>query len=289
MLDFDLVHPDSLSEAIRLLDTDDPLVRPLSGGTGLMLMMKAGVYSPSLLVDLTGIERQHHGIHIDQDGAFHIGAMVTLSALAQNPDVLKSFPVIPEMMRRLANIRVRNVARVGGSLAHADPHMDLPPVLAALNATVTVCGPTGAREVPIVDLLSGYYETVLQQGELITEVTIPSSEGWYTIYRKVTALTHDDWPTLGVAVSMSGTHSRIRDARIAVSAVTDSVSVLADTSDALIGCRPNRVLFETYAEAAANAIDMVDDAKGSVSYKRILLAVEIRRALEAAARKCSHD
>lgn len=286
MLEFELARPQTLAEAVRLLNTEDPLVRPISGGTGLMLMMKTGVFSPSLLVDLTGIEKRYHGVHLDTAGTLRVGAMVTLSELERNRDVVKSFPVIPATMARLSNVRVRNVARVGGNLAHADPHMDLPPVLAALKATVTTRGPDGVRELPIEALSSGYYETILQQGELIAEVTVPRAGDWQTVYRKVTLRTHDDWPTVGVAVSVSGTRSRIHGARVAVSAVTDRVTVLPGTNEALLGRRPDSALFKEYAEAAASGIDTIDDSQGSASYKRSLLGVEIRRALEAAVRKC---
>lgn len=286
MLEFGLARPQTLAEAVRLLNTEDPLVRPISGGTGLMLMMKTGVFSPSLLVDLTGIEKRYHAVHLDAAGTLRIGAMVTLSELERNRDVAKSFPVIPATMARLSNVRVRNVARVGGNLAHADPHMDLPPVLAALRATVTTRGPDGVREHPIEALSLGYYETILQQGELIAEVTVPRAGDWQTVYRKVTLRTHDDWPTVGVAVSVSGTRSRIHGARIAVSAVTDRVTVLPGANEALLGRRPDSALFKEYGEAAASGIDTIDDSQGSASYKRSLLGVEIRRALEAAVRKC---
>ena len=112
-------------------------------------------------------------ITADKDG-LRIGAMTTLSALEHSTDVKKHAPVITRTMRTLSNVRVRNVATVGGALAHADPHMDLPPVLIALGATVMVIGPKGERTLAVEDLLAGYYETVLEKNELISEVRVPT-------------------------------------------------------------------------------------------------------------------
>jgi len=170
MKGFELVHPASLREAIAMLDTGDPSVRAFSGGTALMLMMKTGVFRPSRLVCLAGTETSRAAIAAKPDGALTIGALATLTGVEYSLDVIRFAPVIARAMKRLANVRVRNVARIGGSLAHGDPHMDLPPVLAALGAEVSIEGPKGQRRVAVENLYSGYYETVLTQGELIAAV-----------------------------------------------------------------------------------------------------------------------
>ena len=122
-------------------------------------------------------------------------------------------------MRTLSNVRV-DVARVGGALAHGDPHMDLPPVLAALGARVSIAGPKGNRELPVEALYSGYYETVLEKNELITAVTVPSLDARKAAYIKVTSRSADDWPSLGVAVSFALQDGAIRDPLVVVSAAT---------------------------------------------------------------------
>src|SRR5215467_14188495 len=136
MIPFDLAEPTSLAAAVKLLNPDDPTIRPIAGGTALMLMMKAGVFNPEKLVSLRKIEGRYSGISASADG-LRIGAMTTLSALEHSPEVRKAAPVIAQIMPRLSNVRVRNVATVGGALAHGDPHMDLPPVLMLNDATPT--------------------------------------------------------------------------------------------------------------------------------------------------------
>ncbi len=143
MTPFELLEPSSLPEAIGLLDPTDTSVRPIAGGTALMLMMKAGVFRPTRLVSLRKLGAKYAGIAAEPSGDLVIGAMTPLSAVEHSPEVARHAPVITRTMRRLSNVRVRNVATIGGNLAHGDPHMDLPPVLIALAAQVAVAGPKG--------------------------------------------------------------------------------------------------------------------------------------------------
>ena len=115
-------------------------MRPIAGGTALMLMLKAGVFQPTRLICLHRIEPEHGRITVGDSGELRIGAMATLRALEKDVNVAARLPVLARAMRTLSSVRVRNVARVGGALAHGDPHMDLPPVLAALGARVTIAG-----------------------------------------------------------------------------------------------------------------------------------------------------
>jgi carbon-monoxide dehydrogenase medium subunit len=137
-----------------------------------MLMMKAGVFRPTRLVSLRAIEKRS-AIAAAANGELKIGAMTPLSAVERSAAVFQHAPVITRTLRMLSNVRVRNVATVGGNLAHADPHMDLPPVLIALGARVFVAGAPGERAIPVETLFAGYFETVLKRDELITELIVP--------------------------------------------------------------------------------------------------------------------
>src|SRR5688500_10974842 len=139
MAPFELAEPRSLSQAISLLDSEG--ARSLSGGTALMLMMKAGVLRPTRLVSLRKLGLDG----IEDGGELRIGAMTTVRTLETSHLIKKNCRVIARTLRTLSNVRVRNVATVGGALAHADPHMDLPPLLVALGARVTIAGPRGER------------------------------------------------------------------------------------------------------------------------------------------------
>jgi carbon-monoxide dehydrogenase medium subunit len=281
MMPFELAEPKSLAEAIKLLDPDDAMVRPFAGGTALMLMMKAGVFHPTRLVSLGKIEKKYSGITAGKDG-LRIGPMTTLSMLEQSTDVKKLAPVITRTLRTLSNVRVRNVATVGGALAHADPHMDLPPVLIALGASMSVAGPQGERKLAVEDLFTGYYETVLKKNELIAELRVPAQDGKRAAYMKVTTGSADDWPALGVAVALHGDGNAVKSARVVVSAATSKAMRLPATEAVLAGQRIDEKILARAGEAAASEADFIADVRGSVSYKRELLRVYIGRAVRAA-------
>src|ERR1700689_787625 len=116
VIPFEMVEPTSLKEAVSLLDPEEPTIRPVAGGTALMLMMKAGVFQPSRLICLHKIEPDYSRIAVAGTGELQIGAMATLTQLEHDENVARLFPVLKHALRRLSNPRVRNVARVGGAL-----------------------------------------------------------------------------------------------------------------------------------------------------------------------------
>ena len=282
MIPFELVEPQSLKDAVALIDPDDPNVRPIAGGTALMLMMKAGVFQPRRLVSLRRIGGSLSAISVSADGALTIGALTPLSAVEHSAEVARHAPVIPRIMPRLSNVRVRNVATVGGALAHGDPHMDLPPVAMALGGRVRVVGGEGERELALEDLLTGYYETALAPNELIASLTLPAQGQARAAYMKITAGSADDWPALGVAVSLVAEANRINSARVVVSAATPKAMRLASVEKLLAGAKPDDKTLKAAGDAAVEEAEIIGDLRGSAAYKRELLRVYIGRAIRAA-------
>ncbi|MBM3529365.1 MAG: xanthine dehydrogenase family protein subunit M [Alphaproteobacteria bacterium] len=281
MIPFELAEPTSLAAAVKLLDPDDETVRPIAGGTALMLMMKAGVFRPQKLVSLRKIEAKYSGIAASGDG-LRIGAMTTLNAVERSADVKKHAPVVTRTMRTLSNVRVRNVATVGGALAHGDPHMDLPPVLMALGATLTIVGPKGERKLPLEELFTGYYETVLDKNELISEVHVPSQGAKKGAYMKVTTGSADDWPALGVAVVLDADGGAIKSARVVGSAATTKATRLKAAETVLNGKTVDDKLLKAAGDAAIEESEFIADVRGSMPYKRELMRVYVGRAVRAA-------
>jgi carbon-monoxide dehydrogenase medium subunit len=282
MTPFELVEPPSLAEALKLLDPEDPGIRPIGGGTALMLMMKAGVFHPTRLVSLRKIENGFSRIETAPDGSLLVGAMTSLATLERSAVVARHAPVIVATMRRLANVRVRNVATVGGNLAHGDPHMDLPGVLMALGASVTVAGPAGERTIEVEDLFAGYYETVLGRDELITRLTVPAQGTRRAAYVKCTTGSTEDWPALGVAVSLEAEGDAVKTATVVVSAATEKVTRLTATEGVLAGARIDDAALRRAGDAAAEEAETVSDIRGSAAYKRELLRVYVGRAVRQA-------
>jgi carbon-monoxide dehydrogenase medium subunit len=277
-----MAEPKSLKEAVALLDPQEPTIRAVAGGTALMLMMKAGVFTPTRLICLHGIEPDYARIAVTAGGELRIGAMATLSEVEHDANVAARLPVLKRAMHTLSNVRVRNVARVGGALAHGDPHMDLPPVLTALGARVAISGPNGDRELPLEALYAGYYETVLDKDELITAVTVPALNGRKAAYMKVTSRSADDWPSLGVAIAFALKDGAIHNPIVVVSAATEKVTRMADAEKVLQGAAPDDAALARAGEAAVAEASILADAHGSAAYKRELLRVYLRRAVRQA-------
>src|SRR5262245_12979737 len=273
MSPFELAEPGSLREAIALLGAED--ARPLAGGTALMLMMKAGVLRPARLVSLRKLGLDQ----IRVDGELRVGAMASLRASERSAQGQAGWPAITRTLRTLSNVRVRNVATVGGALAHADPHMDLPPLLTALNAQVAISGPGGERRVPVEALYAGYLENTLARNELITHVTIPPMGERRAAYLKCTTRSADDWPAVGIAVLTDGS-----DVRIVLGAATDKPTRLVAAEKLLKGRTQDPAALKQAAEAAAAEARIEGDSHGSAAYKKQLVRVYLQRTLHEARR-----
>ncbi len=135
---------------------------------------------------------------------------------------------------------------------------------------------------PLEQLYAGYYETVLENNELITAVTVPALNGRRAAYMKVTSRTADDWPSLGVAVTFALADGRIRDPIVVVSAATEKVTRMSAAEQALHGAAPDDATLQRAADAAADEVETLSDAHGSAPYKRELLRVYLRRAIRQA-------
>ena len=277
MTPFDLLEPRSLREAAGLLDGAES--RPVAGGTAVMLMMKMGVLRPARLVSLRAVEQRYSGITAGPGGGLRFGALATLSALERSNAVKSHAPVIARALKTLSNVRVRNVATIGGHLAHADPHLDLPPVLIALGASVTIVNPAGERTLPLDQLYAGYLETTLARNELIAEVTVPAPAGRRAAYLKCTTRSADDWPALGVAIVLDADGGMVRSARIVISAATDTPTRLAKAEAALRSARVDDAVLRRAGDAAADEAAVISDQHGSAAYKRELLRVYVVRAV----------
>jgi len=288
MKSFDLIEPATLDEAVALLDPEDPGVRAIAGATALMLLMKARLFQPVRLISLRRLTGALRGVRVAErrgaeSGGLRIGAMTTLSELERSPLVRAAVPVMSRALRTLSNVRIRNVATLGGHLAHGDPHMDLPPILMTLGARVRAVSQRGERWIDMNDFAIGYYQTAIARDELIAEVEVPAQPaGVCAWYAKFTALSADDWPAVGVAVWYCANAGRIAEARIAVSAATDRPVRVAGAEAALVGASTTPAVFARAADAAADEVDPLTDIRGSAAYKREMVRVHVRRALERA-------
>jgi carbon-monoxide dehydrogenase medium subunit len=283
MKHFELVEPSTIDEALAFLDPEDARVRAIAGGTALMLMMKARLFQPARLVSLRRLNGALRGVRTDDRGGLTVGAMTTLTQLEQSPGIASAVPVVHRALRTLSNVRIRNVATLGGHLAHGDPHMDLPPILLTLGARVRAASRRGERWIDLADLFVGYYQSAVARDELITHIEIPPQpRGVHAWYEKFSARSADDWPSVGVAVWYRTDGDRITESRVAVSAATERPVRIASAESALTGAAATPAAFAAAADAAAREIEPLSDIRGSAAYKREMVRVHTRRALSSA-------
>ncbi|MCC5949548.1 MAG: xanthine dehydrogenase family protein subunit M [Nitriliruptoraceae bacterium] len=276
---FTIEEPRSVDEALTLLAQGDETVRAIAGGTGLSLLMKYGFFEPATLVSLRHLRSSLADIEVTPDGGVRLGAMATLRDLEDAPIVAERLPLLRQALGRLATVRLRNAAQLGGAIAHGHPQMDTPPVLLALDAQVQVASIRGARTIAAQDMFLGYYETAVEDDELILEVRIPPQGEHRATYRKITARAEDDWPMLGIAALVATDGGRISRARVALGALTDRPMRLPDVESALQGSDPGSDEVEAIARDAAAALDLYDKPAASAAYQRHIVAVHLRRAL----------
>lgn len=279
MRQFDLLEPRTLTEACRMLDAGDD-VRPVSGGTALLILVKQGLLRPRALVNLKKLE-EGNGITRDAAGAVRIEAMATIHEVETSPVVREHLPVLAGACHQVANIRIRHLATIGGNLAHGDHQSDPPGVLVALDAAVELRGQQGTRTLRLADFLLGTYETALEPGEIITAVTVPPVKGRLVgDYLKFTTGSSEERPCAGITALVRMEGKGVVEVRLAVGAVA---------SRPLFVCEPyrNEEALGEITERVAEEIDPIPDLRGSAEYKRHLVRVLGRRALAAAWKEAS--
>lgn len=279
-------EPESLDELLALLARYGDEGRLIAGGTALVQFLKQRLIAPAALISL----RRVPGLDYIEatDGLLRIGALVRHRAMERSEVARSWAPLLPETYRRVATVRVRNVATVGGGLAHGDPNQDPPPSLLALEARVRLVSAQGTREVPLTAFFRDYYETALEPQELLAEVLVPplpARTGY--AYTKFLPRTADDYATVAVAalVTVTADGTACERARIALGAVA-STPIRAFEAERLLEGQPlTAEAFASAGEAAARATDPLDDYRGSAEYKRAMAAVMTRRTLEAATQR----
>jgi carbon-monoxide dehydrogenase medium subunit len=284
MMNFEYYEPETLNEAFGLLEDEELGGRPIGGGTALMLMMKGKYLTPTRLVSLRRLGPPFFGIKFETAcGIATFGAMTTFSQLEHNQDVQHHFPAVANAMKNLANVRVRNSATIGGNLSHADPHLDLPPIWAALGAEADIVSRIGSRTTKVEDLSLGYYESTLEQGELIREIRVPLRPTWKSAYAKVTTRATHDWPALGIAVSVEILNGRVCDCRLFLSAAVDRPTRLIKAEAVLRNSVIDAEILAKMGAAAAAEVDIHSDSRGSSDYKYHLLQVHLVRTIQSVA------
>jgi carbon-monoxide dehydrogenase medium subunit len=279
MRDFYFHQPTSLNEALAMLNEHQEDGRPMAGGTALIVLMKQSLVAADHLISLDRVP-DLTGIRLESDG-LHIGALTHHREVETSALVKQHAPLLAEAYRRVATVRIRNVATVGGGLAHADPAQDPPPALMVLGASVKLQSKNGTRSVAVTDLFTDYYETVIQPNELLTEVIVPvQPANAKTVYLKFLPRTADDYATVAVAAMGQVEGGSVRNLKVALGAAGPTPVHATNVEAALQGKTVSDQAIRSAADAVASQVDPLDDFRGSSGYKRDMAVVFTRRALE---------
>jgi aerobic carbon-monoxide dehydrogenase medium subunit len=276
---FDYVEPAEWDQAAALLAADED-ARVLAGGQSLVPMLSFRLVYPSVLVglrrlpSLRTVERR--------DGDLVLGAMVTQREALRNPSVAAACPLVRHALACIGHPQVRSRGTVGGSLAHADPAAELPAALLALDGTVTVRGPSGARTIPADQLFVGHFSTSLKPGEILTEASFPAAPERTGAACLELTRRPGDFASVGAACQVSlDRDGSIADARIALFAVGDVPVRSRAAERALRGASPDEGAWR--AVSALVAEQLAADGMGAGDYPRRVAPTIVRRALAMAA------
>ena len=285
---FEYHAPTSIGEATQLLARLGDDAKVLSGGQSLIPLMKLRLATPKHVIDINAIP----GLaYIREDAGFlRIGALTRESDLEDSEIIRTRYPLLLDTSRVIADPLVRNLATVGGNLAHGDPANDHPATMLALGAEVVVAGPKGERRIPVASFFTGPFATALGADEILTEIRVPSPSprgagAYLKLERKV-----GDFATAAVAVQLEldarGTCER---AGIGLTNVGSMPIKAVAAEAALQGKRPDEATIKRAADLAAQAAQPAADLRGPAEYKKDLVRVLTARALRKAVERAGGE
>lgn len=278
---FALHRPASLAEAIALKSEFGDAATFHAGGTELLVALKARVLRYEHLIDIKSIE-ELQGVSLLEDGTLRIGALSTHHAIANDPLVRRLFPGYAELSEHVANIRVRVAGTLGGVLCFGEPHADAPTMLSALDARIVLNGPRGRRSIPSRQFHLGEFSTAREDNELLTAIELPPHlESDRSAYR---AFGHTERPAVGVAAVWSPQgQQRLRlwvGAIVASPIALTRVEAAAQSLPAQAGHEEIWTRLSPIVADEAEQLGAHDDLHGAADYKKHLVTVLTRRALE---------
>ncbi len=265
-------EPRSLEEALALRAEHGDEATVVAGGSFLGIVINQKLLAPTRLVALRRVPDLDY---IEAGGGLlRLGAMATHRSVEQHGMVREGWSSLAFTFSVVASPRVRNQATVGGVVADADYASDPPSMLAALRARVVARSVRGEREIPMDEFILGHYATALEEDELVTELRIPQSSG-PSVYRKFRSRSSEDRPCVSVAAAQDN-----GDLKVVVGAVADRPQYFPELCALARGEAITNELAAEIGRRYAEEIEPLSDSRGSERYRKRVIAVEVRRALE---------
>lgn len=285
---FELLEPDSVAEAVRLLDAHEGRAQVLAGGIDLIAKMRRWQLAPECLVSIRRIPRLGR-LEVNDAGGLEIGSLVSLRTLELSPLVREGWPVLHEAVRQIASVQVKTMGTVIGNLCVATPASDVAVALYVLDARLTVIGPERERTLPIDEFFLPVATSVLGTDEIVTGVTVPHlAPGTGAAFLKL-AHTKACIAKVNVATLLSPEAGLSSKVRIALGAVGPTVIRARQAEAVLAGRAASPELIAQAAETAAQESEPQDDLRASAGYRRRMVEVLVGRALTEAARSAGME
>ncbi len=275
---FEYHRPDSISAALAILQDHGDDARVLAGGHSLIPMMKLRMAEIPHLIDLQDVA-DLRGISV-QDGTVSIGAMTTQAELIASADIAKAAPILHEAALQIADPQVRYMGTVGGNIANGDPGNDLPGLMQCLDASFTLVGPDGSRDVAAREFYEAAYMTAREDDEILTRVSFAATDAGYAYEKQKRKI--GDYATAAAAVLLTKSGDQVSSASIAMTNLSD-VPVFSEAAGAaLVGTACDADMVKAAVAAMLNDIDPNEDNRGPVAFKRHVAGVILGRAIARA-------
>lgn len=274
-------RPSSVPEAVQLMGQHGYDAKVLAGGQSLIPVMRFRLMEPKYIIDINRIPGMDQ--IQERNGYLSIGALVRETDVERSDLIRGKYPIIYDCGLMIADPLVRNLATLGGNLAHADPGNDHPATMLALRAEVVATGPNGERTIPIDDLFVDSFATSLEPDELLTEIRVPvakprSGGAYAKLERKV-----GDYAVAATAAYVElGDDGNVSSAGIGLTNVSYLPIRASNAEQALVGQAPSEDAIRAAAEAASQEADPSSDLRGSAEYKRAMIRTMTMRALDRA-------
>lgn len=275
---FEYHRPADLKGALGVLAEYGDDARVLAGGHSLIPMMKLRMASVDHLVDLQDIA-ELKGIRV-ANGRVTIGAMTTQHEMIASTDLSRAAPIMAEAAVQIADPQVRYMGTVGGNVANGDPGNDMPGLMQCLDASFTLVGSDGTREVAARDFYQSAYVTSREDGEILTQISFAAPTGGYAYEKQKRKI--GDYATAACAVQLTKAGGKVTSAAVAMTNLADTPIFSAAAGAALVGTTGDAAAVKAAVTAAVAAINPTGDNRGPAEFKRHIAGIIIGRAITRA-------
>lgn len=282
---FQILFPNSVREATSFLEQYGEEAKVIAGGQSLVPMMNLGLFSPRYLVDLNRISELRE-IRVDKNSV-SVGGLATHSAVATSQKVKEKAPLLAEAARQIGDVQVRSRGTIGGSISHADPTADYPAAVLATGASMQVVGPKGERLIGAEKFFVDPFQTSMERNEILTRVLVPETPPSSGAAYQRLCYVHGAFPVVGIGAVVTMQGKVVNRVGIGLTGIGPTALKARKAEDYLLGKMPSADNLDKASRIAAESTNPTSDIRASSEYRKDMVRVFARRALETAVARAS--